>query len=94
MWKDQTRLADKQTEMAVSGRKIAERQGKLAMALRRTAAANERNTTANERNAAANMVFATISASALNGFHRLSEEYFNAKKSERKSSFPYQTPIR
>ncbi|KAK7418116.1 hypothetical protein QQX98_004091 [Neonectria punicea] len=73
--REQKRLADKQSDMAISGRKIASRQGKLATGLRREAASNERNAIANERNAAANM----ISATALNGFLRLSEEYFVAK---------------
>jgi len=41
MWKEQKRLADKQTEIAATGRKLASRQGKLATGLSREAAANE-----------------------------------------------------
>ncbi|RYP59351.1 hypothetical protein DL769_008570 [Monosporascus sp. CRB-8-3] len=77
--REQKILADKQSEMAISGRKIASRQGKLATDLSREAASNERNAIANERNAAANMANAMISATALNGFLGLSEEYFVAK---------------
>ncbi|KAL7952772.1 hypothetical protein V8C34DRAFT_298612 [Trichoderma compactum] len=72
-------LADKQIEMAGYGRKIANKQGKLAKDMNRQLATNERNAIANERNAAANMVNAMISTTALNGFLKLSEEYFIAK---------------
>lgn len=75
-------IADKQIEMAGYGRKIANKQGKLAKDLSRQAAFNEWNAIANERNAAANMVNAMISTTALNGFFKLSEEYFIAKSSE------------
>ncbi|UKZ74717.1 hypothetical protein TrVFT333_002387 [Trichoderma virens FT-333] len=77
--REQKRLADKQSEIAISGRKIARRQGKLATDLSREAASNQRNAIANERNAAANMANAIISATALNSFLKLSEEYFVAK---------------
>ena len=88
--KEQKRLADKQSEMAISGRKIASRQRKMATDLSRGAASNERNAIANEKNAAANMANASISAMALNGFLKLSEEYFVAKSSEYRFPRPYQ----
>lgn len=66
--KEQRRLADAQSEMNKSGRKIAAEQQRLA-------SANERNATANEQNAAANMANATTASNAMNAFMRLSQEY-------------------
>ncbi|KAF5241185.1 hypothetical protein FANTH_9181 [Fusarium anthophilum] len=66
--REQTRLADAQSEMNRSGRKVAAEQ-------RRLASANERNATANEKHAAANMANATNASNAMNAFMRLSQEY-------------------
>ena len=82
--REQKRIADKQSERAISGRKIASRQKKLATDLHREAASNKRNALANERNAAANMANAAISATALNGFLNLSREYFIAMSNKRR----------
>ncbi|UKZ68391.1 uncharacterized protein TrAtP1_009430 [Trichoderma atroviride] len=79
MLREQKRIADKQSEMTISGRKIANRQGKLATDLSREAASNQRNAIANERNAAENIANAIISATAMNGFLKLSEEFCAAK---------------
>ncbi|KAF5966098.1 hypothetical protein FBULB1_11844 [Fusarium bulbicola] len=66
--REQTRLADAQSEINKSGRKMIAEQ-------RRLASANERNATANEQNAAANMANATTASNAMNAFMRLSQEY-------------------
>ncbi|KAF5578260.1 hypothetical protein FPCIR_11663 [Fusarium pseudocircinatum] len=66
--REQTRLADAQSEMNKSGRKLAAEQQRLA-------SANERNATANEQNAAANRLNATTASDAMNAFMRLSQEY-------------------
>ncbi|CVL02634.1 uncharacterized protein FMAN_00137 [Fusarium mangiferae] len=66
--REQGRLADAQSEMNKSGRKIAAEQQRLASAI-------ERNATANEKNAAANMANATTASNAMNAFMRLSQEY-------------------
>lgn len=66
--KEQRRLADAQSEMNKSGRKIAAEQQRLA-------SASERNAAANEQNAAANMANATTASNAMNAFMRLSQEY-------------------
>jgi uncharacterized protein involved in propanediol utilization len=66
--KEQTRLADAQSEMNKSGRKMAAEQQRIA-------SASERNAAANEQNAAANMVNAATASDAMNAFMRLSQEY-------------------
>ncbi|KAF5700451.1 hypothetical protein FGLOB1_10777 [Fusarium globosum] len=66
--KEQRRLADAQSEINKSGRKMAAEQQRLA-------SANERNATANEQNAAVNMANATTASNAMNAFMRLSKEY-------------------
>ncbi|CZR35726.1 uncharacterized protein FPRO_00151 [Fusarium proliferatum ET1] len=66
--REQRRLADAQSEINKSGRKMAAEQQRLA-------SANERNATANEQNAAANMANATTASNAMNAFMRLSQEY-------------------
>ncbi|KAG4295213.1 hypothetical protein FPRO06_01797 [Fusarium proliferatum] len=66
--REQRRLADAQSEINKSGRKLAAEQQRLA-------SANERNATANEQNAAANMANATTASNAMNAFMRLSQEY-------------------
>lgn len=72
------RLADAQSKMAKSGRKIEIKQRELATGLDREVLANERNAAANEKNAAANMANASISADAMNNFNLLSQEYLLA----------------
>ncbi|CCT61542.1 uncharacterized protein FFUJ_01979 [Fusarium fujikuroi IMI 58289] len=66
--REQRRLADAQSEINKSGRKMAAEQQRLA-------SANERNATANQQNAAANMANATTASNAMNAFMRLSQEY-------------------
>lgn len=80
MLQEQKRLADRQSEIAISGRQIANRQEKLAVGLGREAAANKRNAIANEQHAAANMANAAASAKAMTGFLWLSEELVKNKR--------------
>ncbi|KAF5644914.1 hypothetical protein F52700_2395 [Fusarium sp. NRRL 52700] len=66
--REQRRLADAQSDMNKSGRKMAAEQQRLA-------SANKRNAAANEKHAAANMLNAKTASNATNAFMDLIQEY-------------------
>ncbi|SPJ71791.1 uncharacterized protein FTOL_01519 [Fusarium torulosum] len=76
---EQSRLADAQSRIKESGRKMVIEQQGLASGLDTEASVDERNAAANELHAAANIANATISAVALNAFERLAQEHLAAK---------------